>query len=57
MRRVQPIGAGAGQADPAQAGSADLQGRQATRGGDGPYADPLEASISAQRHRREGVRD
>ena len=35
---------GASQADPAQAGSADLQGRQATRGGDGPWADPPEAS-------------
>jgi len=31
-------------ADPAQAGSALSQGRQAARGGDGPCADPLEAS-------------
>jgi len=31
-------------ADPAQAGSALSQGRQVVRGGDGPCADPLEAS-------------
>ena len=35
---------GADLADPAQAGSALSQGRQAARGGDGPCADPLEAS-------------
>ena len=30
--------------DPAQAGSTVFEGRQAERGGDGPCADPLEAS-------------
>jgi len=49
-------------ADPAQAGSALSQGRQAARGGDGPCADPLEASearsaAGAKARRREGARD
>jgi len=35
---------GAGLADQARAGSALPEGRQASRGGDGPCADPLEAS-------------
>lgn len=39
-----PIAAGAGLVDPAQAGSTVFEGRQAERGGDGPCADPLEAS-------------
>ena len=39
------------------AGSAVFEGRQAARGGDGRCADPLEGKRSAQRRRREGVRD
>lgn len=50
---------GAGLADPAQTGSALSQGCQAARGGDGPCADPLEASearSAASADMRKGLR-
>jgi hypothetical protein len=60
-RRIHPRPAlrrrDAGLADPAKAGSAVFKGRQAARGGDGPCADPLEASEARSATGREGVRD
>ena len=44
-------------ADPAQAGSAGCRGAKQRAAGMDRKADPLEASVSAQRRRREGVRD
>jgi len=52
-----PLRRGAGLADPAQAGSAGYRGAKHRAAGMGRKADPLEASVSAQRRRREGVRD